>query len=1182
MNSGTDDPVPDESVSDEYSIEGYFHSRLVSPDVLKSSNIRNPLPFSDSDFELAKLNKPFIPSQPPILVPPELFLVDYALINNFPQYVKNTLYAWHDATGETQQTFNGNLMKYFRKKFQKINPNLKYVSLVGLGEIGPNGLSKLRNSISGGRVIFHYIGYGFPQITADTLYFPGNIQVSPKDLFKTISSPSFYIFDCDNAGIMLSTFKTIVNEILEAHKDDDGDYQNTANAESLQYFLNYNYYDGSYLTVHDYFVLCATAPGEELPRDPALPRDFLTSVLLSPVKTAVLCHFYLNYRTTLNFDEISQSTINELEQLLDIIVDSIACEYLSGQRFQLLFRSDKTIQIIFRNFVLAQVILRPFGVHPISHPHLPDMSGHQLWEQWKAAVDNSVGSFATGRNVIQDYFDRAEASFNFLYSRKTLQSIAPSLLLTMIRAEKYKLPSKLIYQLPKSLEVIKKVIVFPDLFSNLEKLNPKGKQFIYLCFMIITIFKFDLNALYQIRHDFKWNILVEIIFNRSLSMKTRIIVASILTTCASYHKNLRQLCATQQFVRTLQKEMINAPPFLSTWLLLFFKRLYDVFPAKPEIFLPTGFHIQCALCVFHYSQKCRSAAISTMSCFMQESDMQSNLRYLMYALPAFNDISYLVRHQILMLILRFLTTHQNEFEQHVHHFMQRKKLACFSFRKLANSFTILPDKNSNYINFYEKINQEIFKYQYINLMLQFFLGYFASDPHPSISAEASSAHKYYFLKLKKDKEVDNDDNKNDDYFPFESDSDALYQITLRQTLDHITLNNRLKTRTRISFSNDNWSKDSEPSLKVECNLSSKPSSICFDPLSTGIVLAEHNSIVFYDNNLQNVWTVKLSSSLTTDLKVGSWYNDSLAFVCRTNGCCYICKNGNSMPIACWRADPNILTNKIPLFASIGTSRPLLATVRGHSYSVIWDVGTLKMVQETPNFQDRAIAKSIALHPSDNNLMMIGYENGTASLFDIRSNELINSITPPKSLNQINSSIPLLANSPPLAYPSLISNYSIPTFSSAPTSASSSAASSPPTNITILNPSAPSPTGSLISNNIISNSILDSCSIVKIVGNMDGDNTFYLAYDNGSCLKYTTSKVSNINGYNGTDIYDFHAHQILPILAFTPKHSTEQFILNESSGTPQKIKMDPAALCVFHPTQPICALSNSRELKIYRL
>lgn len=1139
MYSGFNDENtrPDNIEKNGESIEHYFTDSLVNPlIVMKKNNIKNPFSLIDSDFSLGKLNKPFIPNQIPITISPELLVINYSLIKNFPKFIKPIMYTWHDATEENQQAFNVTLLKYLKNTFSKISSNMGFISLSSLHNLQIETISKLRADYSTGRIIFHHIGYGFPQLTADSIYLSGNIQISPKLLFILLTPPTLYIFDCDNAGSVLPVFESIAASRSVQNWQDDSNRQKKLSDQCC--FSPFQCLSNS-VNWSDYFILCATSPGEELPRDPNLPCDFFTSVLFSPVQTAFLCQVYLSYRTTITFNDIPKTTIDELEELLDVIVDGISCECLPGPSLHHFFRGDKVIHTLFRNFVLAQYVLKPFGVHPVSSPPLPDMSNNQLWEQWKAAVDNSIGVFATTRSPTRDYFDRALTSFNYLYAKSCYSSISPSLITALFRSGNYEGPAKLIIDYPSSIEVIASIIVISDLFMNLMKVDPTTDKFKDICMIIIYMLKFDMNFTYQIPNELDWDKVLAVIFDSTIDINTRSLVASIASACVPYHKSLRFLCTNQNFANQIKFEIskVSNPPFFTKWLLILFKRSYDVFSADISVFKPNGLHIQCAICILHYSQEVRASAISCLSCFMQGDDPQLNLRLLLSAIPAFTDISYLVRHQLLMLILRYLTTHHDLIETN-------QQLGTFdysSFKSLTNSVFGLPEISQfvavsseqqicydNIINFYRTIENDTmtnemqnlmpFSPQRINELIQFAVTFFAYDPHPAIAAEAASAREFFFRRGNKKSEhsqsnLADENNEEEDYsesdsllfIPFESDSDAIYQISLRQMLERVSSSG--EKRFRSCFPNDNWSKQSSVSLKVECPLYGRPSSICFDSLSTGVIVAGDNDITYYDDNLNITSSIHISSSFTTDLKSGSWFNESLTLISCGNGCMYVFKIGedSKKPIACFRADPNIMAASIPLYCSVANDKPRIATVRGTNNAVLWDMETLRIIQEVP--------------PQENLPFLSAIQPAISKLSPPSQQTLSIQLSP--FLSSSSSSSSFSPSISPSLFPdfdvvgsdngdlSSQSQFNDPTTKSLKPTPNATSIAVHPSNsnllmvgyengyavITDLRDNLPIET-------ICVSGAENQSPVIKVLGNIEGNSTFYAVSRNGSCIKWS--------------------------------------------------------------------------------
>merc|ERR1712070_771800 len=70
----------------------------------------------------------------------------------------------------------------------------------------------LRRNAKGDRVLFHYNGYGVPRPTSGGEVWVFNksytqyIPLSVYDLRYWIQSPTIYVFDCSNAGVLLSHF----------------------------------------------------------------------------------------------------------------------------------------------------------------------------------------------------------------------------------------------------------------------------------------------------------------------------------------------------------------------------------------------------------------------------------------------------------------------------------------------------------------------------------------------------------------------------------------------------------------------------------------------------------------------------------------------------------------------------------------------------------------------------------------------------------------------------------------------------------------------------------------------------------------------------------------------------------------------------------------------------------------
>ena len=82
-----------------------------------------------------------------------------------------------------------------------------------------------------------------------------------------------------------------------------------------------------------------------------------------------------------------RSPLGELTWVLTAITDSIAWQLLPPALFRRLFRQDVLLSALLRNFVLASRVMHTLHCSVVSHPPLPPMHDHPLWEVWDHTVD---------------------------------------------------------------------------------------------------------------------------------------------------------------------------------------------------------------------------------------------------------------------------------------------------------------------------------------------------------------------------------------------------------------------------------------------------------------------------------------------------------------------------------------------------------------------------------------------------------------------------------------------------------------------------------------------------------------------------------------------------------------------------------------------------------------------------
>jgi hypothetical protein len=83
---------------------------------------------------------------------------------------------------------------------------------------------------------------------------------------------------------------------------------------------------------------------------------------------------------------------SEEEHFLMTLVDAIAADFLSAERFEELFRSYKSFVPSYRHFILSEYLFRPSDLTPISHLILPPMFRYPLWGHLELTKDLCVSS----------------------------------------------------------------------------------------------------------------------------------------------------------------------------------------------------------------------------------------------------------------------------------------------------------------------------------------------------------------------------------------------------------------------------------------------------------------------------------------------------------------------------------------------------------------------------------------------------------------------------------------------------------------------------------------------------------------------------------------------------------------------------------------------------------------------
>ncbi|GIQ86033.1 regulatory associated protein of TOR, partial [Kipferlia bialata] len=267
------------------------------------------------------------------------------------------------------------------------------------GDFHPDSLSKAnqsnRRAIGRQRAVVHVLQIGFPApLSRGHLYLAAKSgggmysRVSVRDLRDQIGTPATYVFDCNQAGLIMEGFK----DVIEGPDPDPG-----------------------------VVVFAACGGSEQTPRIKGVPADLLTCCLTAPVRSALTytlatshAHMQLSpllqkHKDSLFGDADLRKGLVRLQGVYNAIADTIAFDCIQDpQEFRRVFRTENVTMSLFRHSLLAQRVLSVHGSTLQTVPALPDMTRHPYWRVWEELLSGVISDF---QNFIDTDGDAAASRF---------------------------------------------------------------------------------------------------------------------------------------------------------------------------------------------------------------------------------------------------------------------------------------------------------------------------------------------------------------------------------------------------------------------------------------------------------------------------------------------------------------------------------------------------------------------------------------------------------------------------------------------------------------------------------------------------------------------------------------------------------------------------------------------------
>ena len=929
------------------------------------SNTVVPFVMRPDEFEIVNVETPLYTGLPCHVEPIEGVVVHAAHLEQFPKPASPysaslpCVFAWIDAHTTFSSEYSSSIHLYYKTCYSVYRSTLRMYFALAPSRERLETMEQLRREIPTGRICYHYVGYGFPTISEKGIWCSErrscNFELfSLETLFAQFPPPTWFIFDCNNAGVVLNVFEQ---------------------AEARNSQVNPGAADWS-----DWLCICASREGEKLPNDPRLPKDFLTSTVLQPIKTAIVCHILQHYRLTLvgdrfplelplaNLFDSKRPETNMLMQALAAVTDGIAADSLSHELYHKIFRCERLTSTIFRHFLLAQYLLRPYRVHPVSHPTIPDLSRHPLWRQWSILLDTAIcASAASPPSYATDLFMRSATSFEVFLTNQQFDLIRPyhfTLLYHMLAADQEREePLLFLAEYASNPEASTSMLVnsavFNILFERLVCTKRTSAALHPLCYLVAKLLYLRPQFASEFRKDIEISSFPENIFAQDLHDETRILCAAVVANLAICHEKLQHICTSDEFLIRTRNELQVCSAERALWLLMVIRRAFHLYSPDPASYLSNGIHLQCAMFLTSPSPLVRATAISVLCSFLRPFECPVNGHHLFLSLMTVFDASYLVRFQLLLLVKKFVMSFDSPPPE------VSCEFASDTVVNILNSLYFTKDKPLSYFTIGEQLVSQLDELfcgkKFIEKAYQvalFTITMFSKDPHPTISSIASGF--LDFLAKQKAAGDEDDDwcscSSDDSYETNQLEREHLYFANLdqNQSLHFIVLRDLLEKRVwrapdtdvtplLTDYNQELLSEQVSPRLETE---SVSPSDhhvfesveLTSDPIKflrvrddMSIVAVSQNKVIFYKDG-----ETPVSRELPGEATDLILLNHGKVAVATSNGCCHIWQPSGSKPVATFRVSPQLETQGRCVFGHSSRNPNTLMTATSNGLLQKWD------------------------------------------------------------------------------------------------------------------------------------------------------------------------------------------------------------------------------------------------------
>ncbi|KAI1004732.1 Target of rapamycin complex 1 subunit [Podosphaera aphanis] len=600
------------------------------------------------------------------------------------------LEAWQDVTIPPVQKTLENIGKSLQAQYETLAIRTRYKQYLDPSvEETKKFCQSLRRSAKEERVLFHYNGHGVPKPTSSGEIWVFNknytqyIPVSLYDLQTWLQAPTFYVWDCSDAGNILHNFHRFVDK----HKQEEA--ENTV-AKGSKYVAP---------AYEPYIHLAACGAKENLPTNPLLPADVFTSCLTTPIEMALWFFVLQTPLSTKMTPERAKklpgrlqerrTPLGELNWIFTAITDTIAWTTLPRTLFRRFFRQDLMVAALFRNFLLAQRIMAAYNCHPQSYPELPDTRQHPLWASWDHAIEMALAQLPmledkeAGRNPDykfqnSTFFTEQLTAFEVYLTQGAVTHKAPEQLpvvLQVLLSQQHRvraliLLAKFLDMGPWAVNLALNIGIFPYVLKLLQSAAHELKP--VMVFIWARVLAVDITCQADLLRDSGYVYFTVILKpNEGLpvvdSLEHKAMCAFILARLCHGYEHGKKVCNESNIMSYCLVHLQNENnPLLRQWACLCISQLWKEFPDAKWRGIRENAPAKLAHLIRDNCCEVRASVLYAMSTFLGVGDLtdevariEENISWTVIDMAS--DGNAMVRRELLVYLSNFIHRYENKF-----------------------------------------------------------------------------------------------------------------------------------------------------------------------------------------------------------------------------------------------------------------------------------------------------------------------------------------------------------------------------------------------------------------------------------------------------------------------------------------------------------------------------------------